>query len=267
MRDEKITLTDNRYWDNNWKEQARGSKVFEKLMFRINPSSVSFRRILSKYIKPGNKILEIGAAPGLWLASINKQLCGKVYGIDFSDVGCASIETTFERWKAKGKIIRGDVFNDEFLSTYNGFFDVVYSLGFIEHFTDPLSAIAVHIKLLRSGGVMIIKIPNFGKGTFTRWAYKLIGLEKHILETHNFAVMNLDTLKGYLGNFKEIEVLELGYHGPIDLRALVPTTGLLSRLKFQYLMEPFVLATGSVSLSMKSRLLSPSILAIARKIK
>ena len=267
MGNEKNSLTDKRYWDEDWKTIARENQTFEELKLRISPTIISFTSILSKYIKPNDKVFEIGAAPGFWLANISKQLGGRVYGIDYSEIGCRFMKKLFEKRKVKGEIINGDVFDDKFLAKYNKFFDVVYSLGFIEHFADPLPAVAAHIRLLRQDGLMIITIPNYGEGSFYRWTYQRRGLE-HIINTrHNTALFSLQAFQDCFKHFKEIEVLSLGYQGPLEIQELVPTTGFFSHLKLQYFLEPLALFTGILTLSMKSRIFSRSLLAIARKTK
>jgi SAM-dependent methyltransferase len=260
-------LTDKQYWDENWKTIADSNKIFEKPKLGITSTTIGLMSVFSKYIKPNDKVLEIGAAPGFWLTHINKRLGGRVYGIDYSDVGHSITKKMYEKRKVKGEIINGDVFDETFLAKYNSFFDVVYSLGFVEHFADLLPAIAAHIKLLRQGGVMIINIPNYAEGSHYRWANKRRGLEQMIVTRHNTALFSLQTFQDCFKHFKEIEVLSLGYQGPLEIQELVPTTGFFFHLKLQYPLEPLALFTGFLILSMKSRIFSRSLLAIAQKTK
>ena len=40
-------------------------------------------------------------------------------------------------------------------------YDVVYSLGLIEHFVDRVSIVERHVRLARPGGLLILGVPNF----------------------------------------------------------------------------------------------------------
>ncbi len=90
-------------------------------------------------------------------------------------------------------------------------FDIVYSLGFIEHFLDLDETIYRHLKLLKPGGILAYGIPNF-LGV-NHWFLKRLApdlLSKHSLFTMNIEnwgsfekKFNLKCLfKGYVGGFE-----------------------------------------------------------------
>ena len=98
------------------------------------------------------------------------------------------------------------------------------SFGFIEHFTDVYSVVELHLKWLKTGGILILGVPNFNG------IYKIIQkiLNNEILEKHNLDIMNLNYFHhlaskfnldknfiGYIGSFEPI--LPIGGKHPVSL--------------------------------------------------
>lgn len=48
-------------------------------------------------------------------------------------------------------------------------FDLVYSLGVVEHFPETKVAVREHARVVRRGGVVVITTPHFSPQTFLRW--------------------------------------------------------------------------------------------------
>ncbi len=146
--------------------------------------NVIYRRYLRK--KEGSKALEIGSAPGNHLVRLHKELGFAPYGIEYSDSGAAINRQNFkENGIDPGNVIHADFFSEEFLNQYRESFDVVISRGFIEHFTDVNGVIDKHLRLLKSGGRVVVIIPNFRgvNGLLLRLFYK------DILRLHNTHIM------------------------------------------------------------------------------
>jgi 2-polyprenyl-3-methyl-5-hydroxy-6-metoxy-1,4-benzoquinol methylase len=70
-------------------------------------------------------------------------------------------------------------------------FDLVYSLGVIEHFNDPLPVVEIHTQLLKPGGVALITIPNYS-GLYG-WLLQRFAPES--LAIHNMDIMSPVALK------------------------------------------------------------------------
>ena len=83
-------------------------------------------------------------------------------------------------------VIHADAFSEEFLSEYKGSFDMVMSLGFIEHFTDVEKAVGIHLELLKPGGTLVVEIPNLSG--INRMVFRLFNRE--LLEMHNLRIMD-----------------------------------------------------------------------------
>ena len=159
----------------------------------------------------------------------------------------------------EGTILCEDIFQTTFEDES---FDIVYSMGLIEHFESPAEIIDAHIKLLKKGGILIITIPNY-KDSLYFTLLKILGKEKKLLETHNLSIMDKKKLNELLQS-KKIKILTLDYFGPIDL------TMVFSDIKVKpivYLMHIVNQILGySTFFIPKSRYFSPYIVLIGRKV-
>jgi SAM-dependent methyltransferase len=158
------------------------------------PSSlnVSFRnaaRVLSREISPGMRVLEVGFAPGNVLAWVGKVLQAEVAGVDFSGNGFAAAKELFNALSLAGDLRNESVFETSFAEAS---FDVVYSLGVIEHFQDPRPIVRRHVELVRPGGVVLITVPNY-RGIYGRIQR---ALDAPNLELHNLDIMTPRNLEG-----------------------------------------------------------------------
>jgi SAM-dependent methyltransferase len=156
----------------------------------------------------GLSALEIGGAPGQYLAYLHRQFGYESHILDYSSVGCDKAKRNFELLGIPLTIHHADLFADDLAI---GRFDVVYSLGFVEHFDDLTAVIERHVRLTKPGGTLLVGCPNFRgvNGWFLR------RLAPAILAKHNLDIMDLDTwthferrfrlaplFRGYVGGFE-----------------------------------------------------------------
>lgn len=147
-----------------WSRRIRSDQAFRTLMCGILPN------VLARDSSAQGKIMEIGSAPGHYGLAFLREFGLQPHGIEYSEK-----RAEFQRslWVANGlpaeQVICGDFFDDALLSPLLGQFDVVSSFGFIEHFADPLPVVERHLALLKPGGVLVITVPNIGRGTFNGW--------------------------------------------------------------------------------------------------
>ena len=205
---EKRELTEHEYWDNRW--------LRIKLPVEIKRDTTKFVTremigIFDRYLpqKDGLRILEIGGAPGRWLAYFRKHFHYDIHGIDYSRTGCAKMKENFDLLNVPATIYRFNILTDDTSSL--PLFDIVYSFGLIEHFGDLSQLLEKHLKMLKEEGILMIGVPNFSG------IAKLI-LQKTspgILATHNLGAMDLKTYEAFEDKYS-LTPLFKGYLGGLD---------------------------------------------------
>lgn len=125
---------------------------------------------------------EFGCFPGRYLSFLG------TLGYEMS--GCDVTPRTDElaTWLAKQRLKVGAVMNADALSLApKPAHDVVYSVGFIEHFEDYTSIVEAHDRQLRPGGIMVLACPNF-RGAFQNLLHRIF--DRRNLGLHNVAAMD-----------------------------------------------------------------------------
>jgi len=185
VQEQTTKLTERDFWEDYW----AGCKL---------PSTVdmafSFERCLALQLEASlrgvsGEVLEIGCAPGRWLVFLAKETGLKPSGIEYASTGMAATMRNLEvLGVAYGFIEHGDFFALEPIKK----FDVVMSLGFIEHFSNVEEVIERHLAWLKPGGMLVLGIPNF-RGIYT--PLQAI-LDQAILDKHNLEIMDLAFFRG-----------------------------------------------------------------------
>jgi len=158
-----------------------------RLPSRLNISTNNLLRVITEYTRPGMRVLEIGCAPGKYLAYLAKVQKATVCGVDYSEPGVAFSRRLFSKLNLPGEFRCENIFTT---TLPEASFDLVYSLGVIEHFEDARAIVQKHLFLTKPGGRVVITIPNFG-GVYAR-------LERHfspeLLSMHNLQLMSCQAL-------------------------------------------------------------------------
>ncbi|MCL0065578.1 class I SAM-dependent methyltransferase [Dehalococcoidia bacterium] len=202
--------------------------------------------------------MEIGCARGKYLIYFAKEFGYEVHGIDYSEKGVALAQENLKIAGVEGTILCQDIFQTSFQKES---FDVVYSMGLIEHFENPAEIIDAHIKLLKNGGTLIITMPNF-KDSLSFALNKIMGKEKKLLDTHNLSIMDKKVLNE-LFQRKGIKILFLHYFGPIDLTLVFSDIKAKPILYLGHLVNQIV---GYITFFMpSSQYLSPYLVLIGEK--
>lgn len=206
------TLTKPVFWDDYWqKNLTNRTRVKRSLLI------AEIHKIFDKYLPadPSFSILEIGGAPGEYLVYMSRKFGYSVHSMDYSEVGNEKTRETFKTSNIPVSIYERDLFSSaEDLPR----FDIVYSLGFIEHFDNPVSAVAKHAELLKPGGILMIGVPNL-TGIYQ---FFLKHLSPTFNLTHNLQIMDLknwdpfesdlkltSVFKGYVGGFEPMVMKKL----------------------------------------------------------
>lgn len=184
-----ITMHDpNRMTTPEYWEQVHARQPRMRLPSKLSVPTRNLQRLLKRYIMEDMRVLEIGFAPGKQLSYIAKVVGANVSGLDYSETGIAFARMLFETLEIEADMRCEDLFSTTFESDQ---FDVVYSVGLVEHFDDPSPVVRRHVELVRPGGVALITIPNFG-GLYGRLRQKF---DPKNLAIHNLDIMNCEAMR------------------------------------------------------------------------
>lgn len=160
---ENKKLTGLKYWDNMYQQNFRFLNTLSNSLFFQSYYHFVFRKVLSRFIKNSNhkSVIEIGCAPGNYLIKFNRFFGLVPYGVEYAPSG---FEETIQNFRYNSlpveNVILADFFDKEFQRKNREQYDIVFSAGFIEHFSDPLDVLTKQVDLIRSGGILICLIPN-----------------------------------------------------------------------------------------------------------
>jgi 2-polyprenyl-3-methyl-5-hydroxy-6-metoxy-1,4-benzoquinol methylase len=134
--------------------------------------------------------LEIGGAPGQFLAYFTKYFGYLPYAIDYSTIGCEKMQEAFEGVNLDVTIYNRDISSD--LSDLPSF-DIVFSMGFIEHFSDLDAIVGKHVELLKVQGTLVLGVPNY------RGISQIVlkRLAPHKLSMHNLKSMDIKNWESF----------------------------------------------------------------------
>lgn len=120
------------------------------------PSHQVFINFVQEKAKKGSKILEIACGRGKTAADIKELLPDiDVYGVDFSEV-------SIEQGKKLFTTIYLDKQDAHSLKFSDHSFDIVYSIGSFEHFSEPEKALKELYRVLKNDGKFMVLMPTLG---------------------------------------------------------------------------------------------------------
>jgi SAM-dependent methyltransferase len=279
------TLTQREYWDGVHAAEVpaseappatRGSRLKGLLKGALSPGLRARMRAYDDHLlwniyarhRPhrGATLVEVGSAPGEHLIALRNAFDVVPYGIEYSAPGIAVNRRAFAAAGVDpGNVIESDFFAPRLLAAYRGFFDVVLSRGFIEHFADPRPVVDRHIDLLKDGGLLIVSIPNL------RGLNRLLCALFHrdVLALHNLEIMALERFES-LFDTARVERLHCGYFGTFSFgvfntRAGSPLRHALSVCQKGQLLLNLAFHTLLGDRGLESRLLSPGLIFVGVK--
>lgn len=178
MQNSEGAKTKRAHWNAAWQ-----SPIKPRLPSKLNVGVLNLMRLLERHVRPGNRYIEIGCAPGKMLAWVTSILKAETSGIDYSESGIAKCHALFDALGLKVNLYHEDFFNHHLRPAS---FDVVTSFGVIEHFDDARPVVQRHLDLVKPGGVALISVPNYGGvyGSLQRWC------DAPNLDLHNLEIMN-----------------------------------------------------------------------------
>ncbi len=204
--------------------------------------------------------LELGCAPGQYTAALAESTAWNVSGIDYS----ADAELFKETMAVIGKeatLYQIDMFEEQVKAK----FDIVTSIGLVEHFRASLldEVFALHDGYAKPGGYVVIMVPNF-TGLNYLWHYVF---DRPDLDRHNIDVMQPVVFDWF--REKNYEVLYNDYVGVMRLwgnsgwtRYWILGKGVAA---IAVGLSKVALLLDKLGLHLRGRSWSPSLLFIARK--
>ncbi len=167
-----------------------------KINYQEYKNNPTFNKVAAEIIFLGfkGKILDIGCAKGYFL-----EICRKngfqVFGVDISDY----IVKAAKSYLGSKDLYKADLSNDK-LPFPNNYFDVVTMIDSLEHIENPQHALREAHRLLKKGGLLCIRLPDFIKcikeETHVNF-YTPLSL-KVILQKHRFKLVKMGQEGGIL---------------------------------------------------------------------
>lgn len=146
-------LTNESYWEKHFENAPVVNQNLAKQFIDFLPF---FDRIPSYSTRKIQRLFEIGCFPGRYLHFLSDRYQAEASGIDFVR-DFAPMTQFFENSGTKvGVLIQGDFFKTE----PNPIYDLVLSVGFIEHFPNPTEVLKRQSEWVEDGGLMMVTVPN-----------------------------------------------------------------------------------------------------------
>ncbi len=263
----KQTLSKKTHWDLVHKNNTKIANCISNRKIFESYYHFALFRLINKYTKSHyKKAIEIGCAPGNYLVKFKNYFNLDMFGIEYSEGGRKKTVLNVAKHDIPAEnIILGDFFDDDFLNKNREKYDVVFSTGFIEHFSDSCDVIKKQFSLVKKEGMLICLIPNAG------YLNKFLSSKK-ILNIHNLSIMNRDKFKEIFMN-NALEIKYCDYFGGLINFGIFGNKKNASKLIFAFLFfiqrlfidsiqKLLFLLTGK---DLTIKYTSPSLLCIARK--
>lgn len=123
------------------------------------------RRILALFGQHGNlgrksRVLEIGCGQSMWLPCLAREFGCQVFGLDIEPYAAELARANLFGAGVRGEVLCRDAFdagqNQDLLRK----FDLIYSMGVMEHFDDAAERLAILAGYLKPGGRILTTVPN-----------------------------------------------------------------------------------------------------------
>jgi 2-polyprenyl-3-methyl-5-hydroxy-6-metoxy-1,4-benzoquinol methylase len=200
-----------RWWERrDWKRELRGIRVhwlWQLVEVVLRPRLAG---------RKGAKCLEIGSAPGRISIELWRRLGVEPHGLEYTQSGVQAQKALFAKFGLPEELaMHGDFFDDAWRSRHAESYDLVISVGFIEHFADPADVVRKHWELVRPGGILAVTVPNLNDSTPYGRLVRRFNPPVHAI--HNIQTCTLDAFRKLAAQCGG-EILHCGPLGGPDLR-------------------------------------------------
>jgi len=266
-------LTDKQVWDRLYSKNSNIPKTGKsnyKSILRPYFDRVLLDALFLNYLPRGEnaKVFEVGSAPGHFLVLLHDVYGLTPYGVEYSETGVIRNREVFEQQGLDCKnIIHADFFDELLLKRFAGYFDVVVSRGFIEHFSEAECVVARHLEFLRQEGILVISIPNLSRWSIYRMWSNLF--DRDLLARHNLNIMSAKVFSD-LFEYKGMKTLFCGYFGALSFSQLGGGRTIFGRAVVSILCRVQLLVNIFLNVAFRNnapetQFLSPMLLYIGRK--
>lgn len=148
------------YWDENW-SKMNFPIPFDPTDDRLdNFVSLSLHQYFQEILKDkkGFSVLEIGCANSIWPLYFHKYFDARLFGLDYSEVGCEKSRALLKYHNIPGEIYCADLFSPP--KDLLGKFDLVVSFGVVEHFENTADCLNACAAFVKPNGQLFTLIPN-----------------------------------------------------------------------------------------------------------
>jgi len=200
-----VNIVQRSFWENDYYWAGATLPCRADMSFAFDRS---LARALCAHaaVEPGQQVLEVGCAPAKWLIFYAERFGARVAGIEYSAKGA---RLSRENLAAAGA--EGVVYETDFFSADPRPYDLVVSIGFVEHFDDPAAALARHLDFVAPGGRLAVGVPNLIG--CNGWLQRLA--EPGYLALHNQAAMRPSLYRNFARDH-DLQLAHLGYLGGFD---------------------------------------------------
>lgn len=255
-------LSVNKLWNNIYKQ--RQSKHYPRPT--LNRIDFEMEKIFRQFlpIKRDLNFIEIGCGDSYWLPYFCKEFGYNIHGIDYSAEG---IKKAIKNLRINGLYnYEANLHCLDFLNLKDNFsngFDILMSLGVIEHFEEPKQIIKIFTNLLKEDGIMITWIPN--KSGLIMKMQKT--LNRNFYDTHK--AITLDQLIRY-HEINRLKIISSSYNRMLDLSILnfsnfTPNAARFIEKLITMFNLPILAASKYLNCKIESAKLSSAMYVIARK--
>jgi len=248
----------------NWIHKNRSFNFIKKMPIFEWLQNYQFYWYITRFKKKSyTSIFEVGCAPGNYLINSHKKFWLTPYGIEYSEEGAKKMFENFKTNKIdRSGLIQWDFFDNKFLENNKEKYDIVYSIGFIEHFEDTKPVVERHFELVKKWWLVIMCIPN------VRYVNRYL-TPKKIVDLHNTSIMDIKVLKKILEWHK---ILKICYTwGLFNWWLFFYENRFLEKIRFllfiiqRLIFDPILILLYIIWINLSNKYTSPQIIIIARK--
>ena len=156
------------YWQQVWQDREipnahdpahrdLNAHMFQRLHRFLESNLLTSNKTGTKKLD-SSKLIEAGCGASRWLPYFKHSFGFEVAGVDYSAEGCAQAQAIAVKAGVEADIREADLFSPP--ADFKGSFDVVFSIGLVEHFDDTAHVLTHLATLLKPGGQLVTLVPN-----------------------------------------------------------------------------------------------------------